>query len=56
MQSRRTFLFNNKQHWQKKSGSEESDVPMGCFDGVEVYELVAVYVLHLLRTVMRKES
>ena len=29
---------------------------MGCFDGVEVYELVAVCVLHLLRTVMRKEN
>ena len=29
---------------------------MGCFDGAEVYELVAVYDLHSLRTVMRKAS
>ena len=29
---------------------------MGYFDGAEVYELVGVYILHLLRTVMRKEN
>ena len=48
MQSRRTLLFNNKNHWLKKSGNEEFDVPMRCFDGAEVC------ILHLLRTVMRK--
>ena len=56
MQSRRTLLFNNKEPWLKKSGNEEFDVPMGCFDGAEVCELVGVYILHLLRTVMRKEN
>ena len=29
---------------------------MGCFDGGEVCELVGVYILHFLRTVMRKEN
>ena len=29
---------------------------MGCFDGADVCELVGVYILHFLRTVMRKES
>ena len=33
MQSRRTLLFSNKKPWLKKSGNEEFDVPMGCFDG-----------------------
>ena len=42
MQSRRMLLFNNKEPWLKKSGNEEFDVPMGCFDGVEVCELVGV--------------
>ena len=29
---------------------------MGCFDGAQVCDLVGVYILHLLRTVMRKEN
>ena len=56
MQSRRTLLFNNKDPWLKKSGNEEFDVPMGCFNAAEVFVLVGVYILHLLRTVMRKEN
>ena len=56
MQSRRVFLFNNKESWLKKSGNEEFDVPMGCFDCAEVCELVGVYILHLLKTVMGKEN
>ena len=42
--------------WLKKSGNEKFDVRMGCFDGAEVCELVGVYILHFLRTVMRKEN
>ena len=56
MQSRRTLLFNNKESWLKKSGNKEFDVPMGCFDGAEVCDLVGVYILHLWRTAMRKEN
>ena len=56
MQSRWTLLFNNKEPWLKKSGNEEFDVPMGYFDGAYVCELVGVYILHLLRTFMRKEN
>ena len=52
---RRTLLFNNKQPCLKKSGNEEFDVPMG-FDGAEVRKLVGVYILHFLRTVMRKQN
>ena len=29
---------------------------MKCFNGAEVYELVGANILHLLRTVMRKEN
>ena len=50
------MLFNNKDPWLKKSGNKEFDVPMGCFNASEVFVLVGVYILHLLRTVMRKEN
>ena len=56
MQSRRTLLFNNKEPCLKKFGNEEFDVPMGCFDGAEVCDLVGVYILHFLRIFMRKEN
>ena len=49
-------MFNNKEPWLEKSGNEEFDVPMGCFDGAEVCELLGVYILHLLNTVMKKEN
>ena len=50
------MLFNNKEPWLKKSGNEEFDIPVGCFDGAEVCELVGVYSLHLLKIVTRKEN
>ena len=56
MQSSQTLSVNNKHSWLKKSGNEEFDVSMGCFDGAEVCELVGIYILHLLRTVMRNEN
>ena len=55
MQSRQTLLFYDKQPWVKKSGTENFDVPMGCYDGAEVCELVGCYILNQLSTVMRKE-
>ena len=56
MQARRTLLFNNGEPWVKKVGNEEFDVPMGCFDGAEICELVGIYNLHQLKSVMRKEN
>ena len=55
MQSRQTLLFYEKQPWVKKTGTENFDVPMGCYDGAEVCELVGCYILNQLRTVMRSE-
>ena len=40
MQSRKTLLFNNNEPWVKKTGEENYDVPMSCYDGTEVCELV----------------
>ena len=56
MQARRKLLFNNGECWVKKVGNEEFDVPMGCFDGAEICELVGIYNLHQLKSVMRKEN
>ena len=55
-QSRKTLLFNNEEPWVKKHGDEEFDVPMGCFDGAEVCDLVGIYSLNLLKTIIRKEN
>ena len=56
MQPRRTLLFNTKEPWLKKSGNEEFDGPMGCFDGAEFCKLVGAYILHLLKAIMTKEN
>ena len=41
--------------WVEKTGTENIDVPMGCYDGAEVCELVGCYILNQLSTVMRNE-
>ena len=48
MQSRHTQLFYDKQPWVKKIGDQDFDVPMGCFDGAEVCQLVGTYLLDKL--------
>ena len=45
MQSRKTLLFNEKKKWLKRCSDEDFDVPMGCYDGAEVCELVRYYLL-----------
>ena len=52
MQSRQTLLFHNKQPWVKKTGTENFDVLMGCYDGVEVCELLGCYILNQLRNLL----
>ena len=55
MQSRKTLLFNKEEPWIKKFGDENFDVPMGCFDGAEVCHLVGIYILNLLKAVIRRK-
>ena len=54
MQARRTLLLNDGEPWVKKTDNKEYDVPMGCFDGAEIFELVGIYNLHLLKSTIRK--
>ena len=56
MQARKTLLFQNTEPWVQKSGTEDFDVPMGCYDGAEVCELVGSYMLNQLKHDMNKES
>ena len=43
----KSFLFCDGVPWTK-IGLENFDVPMGCFDGAEICELVGLYLLHKL--------
>ena len=56
MQSRKTLLFHEKEPWVKRSGKEDFDVPMGCFDGAEVCELVGSYLLNELKNITHSEK
>ena len=56
MQARRTLLFNDGEPWVKKTSNEEFHVPVGCFDGVEICELVGIYNLNLLKSIIRKKN
>ena len=55
-QSRKTLLFNEKIPWVKKDGSENFDVPVGCFDGAEVCELVGTFILNKLKNVFQNNT
>ena len=52
MQARKTLLFHDEQPWIKKSGTENFDVPMGCYDGAEICELVGSFILEQLNTIV----
>ena len=56
MQARNTLLFQNTEPWVKKSATKDFDVPMGCYDGAEVCELVGSYMLNQLKHDVNKES
>ena len=56
MQSRKTLLFNEKNPWVKRCGDEDFDVPMGCYDGAEVCELVGSYLLKKVSNIVDKKS
>ena len=56
MQTRKTLLFNDSKLWLKKFGNEDFDVPMGCFDGVEICELMSLFILTKLYDVLQREN
>ena len=58
MQSRKTFneLFNEKKPWVKRCGNEDFDIPMGCYNGAEVCELVGSCLLKKVSNIVDKKS
>ena len=41
--------------WVKKEREEDFDVPMGCYNGAEVCEIVGCYILNLLGNILEKD-
>ena len=56
MQARKTLLFESTTPWIKKSGDEDFDVPMGCFDSAEICELVGTYIQSKSTNITNKEE
>ena len=54
--SRKALLFRNNRLWDNKSGDSDFDVPMGCYDGAEVCELVGIFILNKLSNIIGKNS
>ena len=42
--SRKTLLFWQDSAWVKKESDENFDIPMGCYDGAEIWELAGIYI------------
>ena len=55
IQSRKTLLFHRQETWIKIVGDVEFDIPMGCFDGAEVCEIVGCHLLNELSNIVDKE-
>ena len=55
MRSRKALLFSEKVPWVKKERDEDFDVPMGCYDGAEVCEIVGSYILNLSGNILDKD-
>ena len=56
MKARKTLLFNGGIPRVKKEGNEDFDVPMGCFDGAEVCELVGSFILKQISQLFEHHS
>ena len=56
MQSRKTLLFTDGEPCFQKDDEDDFNVPMGCYDGAEVCELVGTYLLNQLMVVIAKEN
>ena len=53
---RKSSLFNNGEAWKKKLSDSPFDVTMGSYDGTKIYELVGIYILSYLTTLIGKKD
>ena len=56
MYAKNTLLFSNGEPWVKKDGDRNFDVPMGCYDGAEICEVIGTYLLYQINNVILKEN
>ena len=54
--SRKSLLFNTTSAWVQKGNNSLFDVTMGSYDGTEICELVGLYLLNILSTVIGRSS
>ena len=52
MQARKILLFNEGIPWVKNKKNEDFDVPMNCFDGAEVCELVGSCIIQQVNQIL----
>ena len=53
---KKSFLFDGQSIWKKNGASEEFDVTMGSFDGAETCELVGLFILNMLSSIIDVEN
>ena len=53
---RKSLLYNNYEPWKKKDTDSCFDVIMGSYDGADVCELVGIYLLSLLASIIDKNN
>ena len=56
MYYKKTLLFWQGNAWFNKEGNEDFDIPMGCYDGVEICKLVGIYIQNKLCKLMNKKD
>ena len=54
--ARKTLLFHHEEPWMKKNEEEDFDVPMGCHDGAEIFELVGTFILNKISPIMQEQN
>ena len=55
MQSKKT-LFSDGEPWVKKDDEDDFDIPISCYDGTVVCELVGTFLLNQLKVLTPKEN
>ena len=53
---RKSLLFHENEPWKKKNTESGFDVTMGSYDGAEICELVGIYILTRLATIIKKSD
>ena len=56
LHSRKALLFWDQSTWVKKYGNEDFDIPIGCYDGAKICQLVGIYIQSKLCKVMNKKD